>query len=145
MKNEESPYMRWKRSSSLIRSCQSSRSRLKSSSCVCHCWRSQSVVELAVAEQLDVGGAVGRLLQRRVGGRLEVGPLGSRLRPGCLSGLHRHLSSVGCDLPTEGTSGFGQPASFAFPPRQSPSFTGYASARGILEKLAFNSALLPFH
>ena len=42
MKNELSPYMRWKRSSSGMRSCQSIRSCVKSMSCVAHCWRSQS-------------------------------------------------------------------------------------------------------
>ncbi len=42
MKNAERPYMRWKRSSGSIRSCQSIRSRLKSRSWVAHCWRSQS-------------------------------------------------------------------------------------------------------
>src|ERR687895_2879571 len=41
MKNEERPYMRWKRSSSGIRSCQSMRSWVKSMSWVAHCWRSQ--------------------------------------------------------------------------------------------------------
>ncbi len=42
MKKPDSPYIRWKRSSGGIRSCQSMRSWLKSSSCVAHCWRSQS-------------------------------------------------------------------------------------------------------
>ena len=42
MKKELSPYMRWKRSSSGMRSCQSIRSCVKSMSWVAHCWRSQS-------------------------------------------------------------------------------------------------------
>ena len=42
MKNEDSPYMRWKRSSASMRSCQSMRSCVKSMSCVAHCWRSHS-------------------------------------------------------------------------------------------------------
>ena len=40
MKNDDSPYMRWKRSSSGMRSCQSMRSWVKSMSWVAHCWRS---------------------------------------------------------------------------------------------------------
>jgi hypothetical protein len=46
------------------------------------------VVELGVAEQLDLRGAVGGLVQRRVRGRLEVGALGPRLGPGCSFDLH---------------------------------------------------------
>ncbi len=42
MKNADRPYMRWKRSSSPMRSCQSIRSCAKSRSCVAHCWRSHS-------------------------------------------------------------------------------------------------------
>ena len=42
MKKEASPYIRWKRSSSSKRSCQSILSWLKSRSWVAHCWRSQS-------------------------------------------------------------------------------------------------------
>ena len=41
MKNADSPYIRWKRSSS-GNPLQCSRSTEKSSSCVCHCWRSHS-------------------------------------------------------------------------------------------------------
>ena len=41
-KNDDSPYIRSKRSSSSKRSCQSIRSWVKSISCVAHCWRSQS-------------------------------------------------------------------------------------------------------
>ena len=54
-------------------------------------------VELLVGEQLDVGGAVGLLHQRRIGGRLEVLALGAWLGPGRLFGLHLHSpsSSVG--------------------------------------------------
>ncbi len=46
-------------------------------------------VELLVGEQLDLAGAVGCLVQRRIGGCLEVGSLGPCLGPGCLSGSHR--------------------------------------------------------
>ena len=75
-------------------------------------------VELLVGEQLDLGGAVGGLLQRRVGGRLEVVPLGPRLGPGCLFGPHRlssrlrRLSSwqpsqyTECDSPGASTTTF---------------------------------------
>jgi hypothetical protein len=41
-KNELSPYIRATRSSGSMRSCQSTRSWLKSMSCTAHCWRSQS-------------------------------------------------------------------------------------------------------
>ena len=40
-KNADSPYMRMKRSSGPMRSCQSIRSCVKSMSCTAHCWRSQ--------------------------------------------------------------------------------------------------------
>ena len=40
MKNDDRPYMRWKRSSAGMRSCQSIRSWVKSMSCTAHCWRS---------------------------------------------------------------------------------------------------------
>ena len=42
MKNDDRPYMRWKRSSASIRSCQSIRSCVKSMSCTAQCWRSHS-------------------------------------------------------------------------------------------------------
>ena len=42
MKNDDSPYMRWKRSSASMRSCQSMRSWVKSMSWVAQCWRSHS-------------------------------------------------------------------------------------------------------
>ena len=45
-------------------------------------------VELLVGEQFDVSGAIGRLIQRRIGGGLEIGPLGPRLSSGCLFGPH---------------------------------------------------------
>ena len=40
MKKDDSPYIRWKRSSGSIRSCQSIRSCVKSMSWVAQCWRS---------------------------------------------------------------------------------------------------------
>ena len=54
------------------------------------------VIQLPVAEQLDVGGPIGRLVQRRVGRRLIVRPLRPRLDPRRLSRLHAALPKFAC-------------------------------------------------
>src|SRR6185503_19613708 len=52
-KNDDSPYMRWKRSSSSIRSCQSIRSCVKSRSCVAQCWRSHNSYSCLYVSRCD--------------------------------------------------------------------------------------------
>src|SRR4051794_29025168 len=53
MKNDDRPYIRWKRSSS-GKPCQSLRSRVKSRSCVRHCWRSHRLYSCEYERRLTV-------------------------------------------------------------------------------------------
>ena len=76
MKKEESPYIRWKRSSSREPLVPVLAVAAEVELLGLPLLALPEQVELLVGEQLDVGGAVGRLVQRRIGGRLEVGALG---------------------------------------------------------------------
>ena len=85
-------------------------------------------VELGVGEQLDVGGSISGLDQRRVGGGLKVGALCSGLGPGYLLDLHLLLSSLGLCGRGEPSSMTGQSASFAQSSYASPGSNRTAEA-----------------